>query len=123
VPRPERRAEPEPPPPSAPAARTELEPQGSPELLAGIRAYEEGKHREAAMALRRALSTRLTKAEQVKAHKYLAFIDCSARRTKECREEFAKALKIDPSFDLEPAEAGHPLWGPVFRSVKGAKRR
>ena len=123
--RPERRAEPEPPPPPPPAppARVEVEAQGSPELRAGIKAYEEGNHREASTALRRALSTRLTRTEQVQAHKYLAFIECSARRTKQCRAEFVKALKIDPSFDLGPAEAGHPLWGPVFRSVKGAKRR
>ena len=26
-----------------------------------------------------------------------------------------------PKFDLEPAEAGHPIWGPVWRSVKTAR--
>jgi len=25
---------------------------------------------------------------------------------------------LNPSFDLTPAEAGHPVWGPVFRSAK-----
>jgi hypothetical protein len=38
-----------------------------------------------------------------------------------CREEFRKALTMDPSLELSPAEAGHPVWGPVFRSLKGKK--
>jgi hypothetical protein len=38
-----------------------------------------------------------------------------------CRDEFRAALDIDPSMQLEPAEAGHPVWGPVFRSVKAGR--
>ena len=38
-----------------------------------------------------------------------------------CREEFRKALAIDPSMDLAPAEAGHPAWGPTFRSLKAGR--
>jgi hypothetical protein len=98
--------------PSVPSSR-----KGAPQLLAGIQAYEDGKYREASKILRTALP-RLGQADQVRAHKYLAFIDCTSGRTTQCRKEFAKALKIDPAFELEPAEAGHPAWGPVFRSVK-----
>jgi hypothetical protein len=38
-----------------------------------------------------------------------------------CRQQFDKALKLDPSFDLEPGEHGHPLWGPVFTKAKKGK--
>ena len=33
-------------------------------------------------------------------------------------DAFGRALQLDPAFTLTPAEAGHPLWGPVFRSLK-----
>ena len=52
------------------------------------------------------------------AHKHLAFIHCAANRQKLCRDEFRKALAADPTLELEPAEAGHPVWGPIFKSVK-----
>jgi tetratricopeptide (TPR) repeat protein len=96
--------------------------KGAPQLVAGIQAYEDGKYREASKILRSALP-RLGTADQVQAHKYLAFIDCTSGRTNQCRNEFAKALKIDPAFELGPAEAGHPAWGPVFRSVKKKRQR
>jgi len=44
----------------------------------------------------------------VRAHKYLAFILCAERREQECRRELREALAIDPSFQLTPAEQGHP---------------
>lgn len=108
----------------APAPKVEVAPapRRSPQLLAGIEAYDNGRHREAAKLLRSALP-RLSRAEQVDAHKYLAFIECSLNRKSQCHDEFKRALSLDPSFDLGPAEAGHPLWGPIFRSVKGAPRR
>jgi hypothetical protein len=30
---------------------------------------------------------------------------------------------LDPSFELEASEAGHPIWGPVFRNVKNAAQK
>jgi tetratricopeptide (TPR) repeat protein len=87
------------------------------ELLAGIKAYDDGKYAESGKVLRSALPS-LNKSDQVQAHKYLGFIECSLGRKTQCRMEFTRALKIDPGFELEPSEAGHPLWGPVFRSVK-----
>lgn len=92
--------------------------KGEPVLAAGIHNYEDGKYDDAAKALQGALDLGLDKSDQVRAHKYLAFIHCASAREKQCREEFKKALDIDPSFELKPAEAGHPIWGPVFRSVK-----
>ncbi|MEP7330439.1 MAG: TssQ family T6SS-associated lipoprotein, partial [Betaproteobacteria bacterium] len=58
--------------------------------------------------------------EKASAHKHLAFINCVSKRPNGCRDEFRKAFAADPAFDLTPAEAGHPIWGPAFRSVKAA---
>ena len=92
---------------------------GSPELSAGIKSYDQGKYAEARKNLTSALDDGLTfKSDRIKAHKYLAFIYCVTGKERQCRDEFRKVLEIDPNFELQPAEAGHPLWGPVFRSVK-----
>jgi hypothetical protein len=88
-------------------------------LASGIKSYEDGDYKGSQAALQAALDMGLSgRADQVVARKYLAFMDCVSGREKQCREEFRRALEIDPSFDLKPAEAGHPLWGPVFRNVK-----
>jgi len=60
----------------------------------------------------------LTRPEQGNARKHLAFIHCASGREAQCRDEFRKALEIDPDFDLTTAEAGHPIWGPVYRDVR-----
>ena len=89
------------------------------ELAQGIRSYEDGSYPNAARQLQAALNFGLAApAEQAQAHKYLAFIQCVSNRLQACRDEFRKALAADPAFDLAPAEAGHPIWGPVFRAVK-----
>jgi Tfp pilus assembly protein PilF len=89
------------------------------ELSTGIRNYEDGNYKNAARSLQTALDTGLTfKNDQIAAHKYLAFIHCAQEREKQCRDEFRTALELDPKFELSTAEAGHPVWGPVFRSVK-----
>jgi Tfp pilus assembly protein PilF len=88
-------------------------------LSAGIRAYEEGHYAIAAQRLQEALDGRLAfTIDQVTAYKYLAFVHCATGRIQECRAEFRKAFEIDPAFELTRAEAGHPTWGPVYRSVK-----
>ena len=89
------------------------------DLSLGIRAYEDGDYKSAARLLQAALAQGLLlNSDKVSAHKYLAFIHCSQSREKLCRDEFRKALALDPTFELSPAEAGHPVWGPVFRSLK-----
>lgn len=94
------------------------------ELSAGLRAYEDGQYKPAAKNLQSALDAGLAfKSDQVRAHKYLAFIYCISEQERQCREEFKRAYTLDPKFDLEPAEAGHPIWGPVFRSVKAEHAR
>ncbi len=89
-------------------------------LASGVKSYEEGNYKTSMIAVRAALDMGLkSKDDQVQAHKYLAFMQCISGRDKLCRDEFKAALSINPNFDLKPAEAGHPVWGPVFRSVKG----
>jgi Tfp pilus assembly protein PilF len=95
--------------------------RGEPQLKAGIRYYEDGKYPQATTSLQDALSAGLSDADQVTANKYLAFISCVSNRERQCRAYFKRALELDPSFDLTPAEAGHPMWGPVFRRVKARR--
>jgi Tfp pilus assembly protein PilF len=92
---------------------------GEQQLERGIRRYEEGAYKNAARQFQAALDLGLDgKPDRVTAHKYLAFIACASGREKSCRDEFRKALHVDADFDLTPAEAGHPVWGAAFRSVK-----
>lgn len=96
--------------------------EGEQKLSAGIKSYEEGNYKDSIKLLQEALAKGLPDKEgQVEAHKYLAFIHCVSGRKKECTDEFKKALELDPKFELQAAEAGHPLWGPVYSSVKGTK--
>lgn len=62
-----------------------------------------------------------SKAVQVQALKYMAFSYCLSSRQALCRQQFEKALKIDPAFDLAPGEKGHPMWDPVFQQAKKAR--
>jgi tetratricopeptide (TPR) repeat protein len=81
--------------------------------------YESGSYNEAMKSFLVALDTGvLTTAQQVTARKQMAFIHCVSSREVNCREEFEKAFALDTKFDLSPAEAGHPIWGPVFRNLK-----
>lgn len=97
-------------------------PKGDADLKAGIRSYQDGNYNAAQRQLQSALKAGLNSFGQVEAHKYLAFINCASGREARCREEFRKVLYLSPDFDLTPAEAGHPTWGPVFRSVKAEQR-
>lgn len=110
-------------PPKEPAAPPAASPSKSEqELDKGIRSYEDGEYKTSAKQLQAALDLGLDAArDRARAHKYLAFITCVSGRKKACRDEFNKALDADPKFDLEPAEADHPIWGPVWRSVKTAR--
>lgn len=84
----------------------------------GVRQFEDANYRAAGGAIQRALQAGLTRKSEVNAHKYLAFIYCINGRRTQCRDEFRETVRLDPKFDLQPAEAGHPMWGPVFREVK-----
>lgn len=99
-------------------------------LALGVRSYEDGNYKAAAGHFQNALGDdSLATGEQVIAHKFLAFIYCVSGEKLACRGEFKKVLILNPKFELSTGEAGHPLWGPVFREVlaemspkKGRKR-
>lgn len=94
------------------------------ELSSGIKNYEEGNYKVATKSLQNALDLGLAfDGDAVRAHKYLAFIHCLSNRETQCRDEFRKALEKDSKFNLDSAEAGHPTWGPVFRSVKAERKK
>lgn len=95
--------------------------KGSTALGTGLKQYDDGDYQPAAKSLQSALDQGLSSKDKVTAHKYLAFIHCAQGRTGTCRDEFRKALAIDPSMELAPAEAGHPTWGPIFRSLKAGR--
>ena len=89
------------------------------DLSAGLRAYDDGDYRNSARLLQSALAAGLfLSSDKVAAHKYLAFMHCAQSRERACRDEFRKALELNPNLELTPAESGHPLWGPVFKSLK-----
>lgn len=89
------------------------------DLAKGVKNYEEGDYNAAIGMLQHALIDGLkNKTDQARAYKYLAFIHCTSGREKQCSDAFKKALEANPDFDLEAAETGHPVWGPVFRNIK-----
>jgi Tfp pilus assembly protein PilF len=89
-------------------------------LDSGIRDYDNGNYRVAARTIQGSLDAGLTTRSQARAHKYLAFMHCINGQQAQCRDEFRKALEKDPRLELKPEEAGHPLWGPVFKSAKSS---
>ena len=94
------------------------------ELSAGLKSYEDGNYVQAQKQIQSALNNDLTfKKDRVTAHKYLAFIHCASDRKKPCRASFRDALDIDPDLELTASEAGHPIWGPVFRDVQAEHRQ
>lgn len=105
-------AVPAPPPPPTPA---ELAKQ---DLSNGIKAYEDARYAQAAKLLSSALDLGLDKPEQVESLKYLAFVACSQGRRAECKSNFDRIFMLSPEFQLSKSEAGHPMWGPIFRDSK-----
>ncbi|WP_374591394.1 TssQ family T6SS-associated lipoprotein [Aquabacterium sp.] len=87
-------------------------------LLSGLRAYDDGQYPEAEKQFGAALQAGLASPrDKAAAHKYLAFIYCSTQRTGACEVEFRAAKEADSRFALSKSEAGHPMWGPVYRKV------
>jgi len=93
---------------------------GSSTLQKALHAYDGGEYGEAEVGLQEAVGQGLSDGERIDARKHLAFIYCASGREKQCREEFRKALAIAPDLELSTAESGHPVWGPLFASLKAA---
>jgi len=98
---------------------TQLRQKAQDSLALGLRQYQQGEYDSAQKNLSASLDYGLlSKTEQSTALKHRAFIHCISGRKQQCADDFRKALEIDPAFDLTAAEAGHPIWGPVYRNVR-----
>jgi hypothetical protein len=85
-------------------------------LHESLRAYDDGHYPQAEAAAGRALQLGLGHArDRATAHKLRAFVACAGERVNDCEAEFRAARQADPAFTLSRSEAGHPLWGPVYR--------
>ena len=84
-------------------------------LMGAMRSYDEadypGVERQANEAMKLGLRSRRDVAT---AHKLRAFVYCTSNRLAACEAEFRAARVADPAFVLSHAEAGHPVWGPVY---------
>jgi hypothetical protein len=113
---------PEPPPPPSPPPPPPPALSGVDALREGQAAYQSGDYRRSETRLQDALRLGLPAADQIQAHKTLAFIFCISRRNKPCEDAFQTAFTVarsaNLSFELSRAERGHPLWGPVYNRVQ-----
>lgn len=108
---------------SASASATAAKPATGSDALAlkdGMALYNNGEYNAAISKLLGSpeITKSKNKAIKVEALKYAAFSYCVTSRAQLCRQQFDRALKLDPSFNLTAAEIGHPIWGPVFSSAK-----
>jgi tetratricopeptide (TPR) repeat protein len=104
------------PPPPPPAKRA-----GELALAEGVDLYNQGNYPAAIKKLQESAEIwSETTLIRVEALKYLAFSSCVLKQRTQCRQFFDRLLEADQSFDLAPAEMGHPDWSPVFRQAKQA---
>jgi len=88
-------------------------------LLAGLKAYDDAQYESADRLFRESLAAGLASPrDRAEAHKRLAFLDCAAGRLADCEAEFRLARQADPRFALDKSEAGHPVWGPVYKKLQ-----
>ena len=88
-------------------------------LLAGMKAYDDAQYDSADRLFREALAAGLVSPrDRAEAHKRLAFIQCAAGRLGDCETEFKLARQADRNFALDKSEAGHPVWGPVYKKLQ-----
>ena len=108
------------PTPAAPQiTESMLRDRAQQQLADGVKQYDAGDYDNAVKNLTSSLEHGLlSKAEQARARKYLAFSHCVSGREILCRDEFRKAFEIYPDFSLTAAEDGHPIWGPVYRGIR-----
>lgn len=85
------------------------------ELKQVLEIYWEGRYEEAITKLTPlATAPELPLSSQIKAIKLMAFSNCVLSRLPACRKNFSSALQQDPTFRLDAAEKGHPVWGKQF---------
>ncbi|MGE0801415.1 MAG: TssQ family T6SS-associated lipoprotein [Lautropia sp.] len=93
------------------------------QLAEAVALYDRGEY---VTAVRRVMASHeiaaSSVATRIAARKVVAFSQCLLNRPQPCRESFEAILALDPTFELAPAEAGHPLWGKAYQQVKAAAR-
>ena len=88
-------------------------------LLAGLKAYDDAQYESADRLFREALAAGLASPrDRAEAHKRLAFLHCAGGRLADCEAEFRLARQADRTFALDKSEAGHPVWGPVYKKLQ-----
>jgi Tfp pilus assembly protein PilF len=106
-------------PPAPQVSEAQLREKAWLNFASGLSQYEAGNYDDALKSLTASLDHGvLPRSEQATARKHMAFIHCVSGRDQQCREEFRKAMEIDPKFELTTAEAGHPVWGPIYSNVR-----
>ena len=84
-------------------------------LMGAMRAYDDADYPAVERQANEAMKLGLRSNRDVAtAHKLRAFVYCTSNRLAACEAEFRAARAADPAFVLSKAEAGHPVWGPVY---------
>ena len=84
-------------------------------LMGAMRAYDDADYPTVERQANEAMKLGLRSNRDVAtAHKLRAFVYCTSNRLAACEAEFRAARTADPAFVLSHAEAGHPVWGPVY---------
>jgi len=104
------------PPPQAPVGLTDLTERPAERALMGaMRAYDDADYPAVERQANEAMKLGLRSNRDIAtAHKLRAFVYCTSNRLAACEAEFRAARAADPAFVLSHAEAGHPVWGPVY---------
>jgi len=88
-------------------------------LMGAMRAYDEADYPAVERQANEAMKLGLRSQRDVAtAHKLRAFVYCTSNRLAACEAEFRAARTADAGFVLTKAEAGHPVWGPVYQKSR-----
>ena len=88
-------------------------------LMGAMRAYDDADYLAVERQANEAMKLGLRSNRDVAtAHKLRAFVYCTSNRLAACADEFRAARAADPNFALSKAEAGHPVWGPVYQKTR-----
>ena len=89
------------------------------QLADAIRLYDQGEFYAAIGRFRNLPDMGSSSVDtQLTVLKHLAFSYCVTNRRTLCQQQFEAALRLDPKFELAPAERGHPTWKVVFERAR-----
>ena len=94
------------------------------QLKEGIRLFDQGEFYSAIGKLRGLPNIQSASVDtQITAIKYLAFSYCVTKRQTMCQQQFETAFRLNPNFELAPAERGHPIWKIYYERARGATHK